>query len=46
MAFFDFIAAFDSVPKKQIWKALEQIEVPQKLRRVIKSVSEHVYGGG
>lgn len=33
-----------AVLKKQTWKALKEIEVPEKLKRVIKRLYEHVYG--
>jgi hypothetical protein len=44
LAFLDLKAAFDTVPREEIWKALVRKKVPSKLIRVIKAMYERVEG--
>ena len=44
LALLDLTSAFDIVPKQEIWKALEEMRVTDKLRRAIQSVYKTVKG--
>jgi hypothetical protein len=44
LAFLHFKAAFDTVPREEIWNALARKNVPSKLIRVIKAMYETVEG--
>lgn len=44
LSFLDLRAAFDKVPRKHIWEALEGLQTDPKLQRVIKSIYHNVLG--
>jgi hypothetical protein len=44
LAFLDLKAAFDTVPRVEIWNALARKNVPSKMIRVIKAIYERVEG--
>jgi hypothetical protein len=44
LAFVDLKVAFDTVPKKSLWKALDECGIDMKLKRLIQSMHKNVYG--
>lgn len=44
LAFLDLRAAFDTVPREELWKALRKKGTPPKLTRAIKSMFDRVEG--
>jgi hypothetical protein len=44
IAFLDLQAAFDTIPRKEIWKALQKLGVTKNLIEKIQSISETVKG--
>lgn len=44
LAFLDLKAAFDQVPRKYIWEALQELQITNKLVNVIKSLYNNVKG--
>jgi hypothetical protein len=44
MSFLDLKSAFDTVPKLQLWKSLTEFDVDTKLKTIMQSLYEYVYG--
>jgi len=40
MTFYDLKKAYDKVPRKQLWKVLEKLGVPDRMRRVIQELHD------
>lgn len=44
LAFIDLKAAFDTIPRKQIWDTLENMRLTNKIKNVVKSLYKNVRG--
>ena len=42
LGFLDLEIAFDRVPRKQLWSAMDEYETPSELKRALSERTEHV----